>query len=115
LRKQIEDTKTELEKKIHAVEQTKLFNRGLILMLFTAVVTLFFTSFIKPYFDGSKDSAKPPAAQAPVNQPPAVQAPEAEKVIALPAHLGFYILGAGAISGVSVIVAAFIVRIRSKS
>lgn len=114
LKKKIEDTKTELEKKIHTVEQTKMFNRGLILMLITAVVTLLFTSFIKPYFDGSKDALNPPAAQPPVNQAPAVHAPDAEKIIALPAHLGFYILGAGVISGFSVIAAAFILRLRSK-
>jgi hypothetical protein len=113
LKKKIEDTKTELEKKIHAVEQSKLFNRGLIFVLLTAIVTLFFTSFIKPYFDGSKEAEKPPAAQVPVNQP-AKQAHEGEKVIALPAHLGFYILGAGGISGLSVIAAAFVIRSRLK-
>jgi dCTP deaminase len=115
LKKQVEETKTELEKKIHAVEQSKLFNRGLLIMLITAVVTLFFTSFIKPYFDGSKDAAKQSVAPPAVNQRPAVQAVDAGKVIALPAHLGFYILGAGGITGASVIAAAFIVRIRSKS
>lgn len=115
LKKQIEEMRTEIEKKIHAVEQTKLFNRGLILMLITAVVMLFFTSFLKPYFDGSKDGAKPQAAQPAINELPAGQAADAEKVILLPAHLGFYILGAGVITAASVIVAAFIVRIRSNS
>jgi dCTP deaminase len=115
LKKKIEDIKNELEKKIHAVEQSKLFNRALILMLIAAVVTLFFTSFIKPYFDGSKDSSKPPGVEAPVNDSPVLQESEAWKVIAVPAHLGFYILGGGAISGFSVIVAAFIIRNRSKS
>lgn len=115
LKRTIDDTKVELEKKIHAVEQSKLFNRGLILLLIGAIVSLYFTSFMKPYFDGSKVAAKPLAAQASADQSAAVQAPEVEKVIALPAHLGFYVLGAGAISGVSVIVAAFIIRSRSKS
>jgi len=33
-----------------------------------------------------------------------------EKVIVLPAHLGFYILGAGAIVGACVLGAAFLIR-----
>ena len=51
-------------------------------MLITAVVTLFSTSFIKPYFDGSKNAAKPTTAiQAPANQSPYVQSAGAQQVI----------------------------------
>jgi hypothetical protein len=115
LKKQIEELKTDLEKKIHTVEQSKLFNRTLILMLIAGFVTLIFTVFIKPYFDGRKDIAQAPVAVQPADiQPvaPAVGVADGEKVIALPAHLGFYIFGAGAIAGACVIGAALIIRMR---
>jgi dCTP deaminase len=105
LKKQMEDMKTELDKKIHAVEQTKLFNRSIMFAILTAVLMIFFTSFVKPYFDGTK--AAPPATTQPAGAPAPVVATPA---ITLPDHLGFYILGAGGIAGLCSIVAAFIVR-----
>ena len=113
LKKQIEEMKTDFEKKLHVVEQSKLFNRTLILMVCAAVVTLIVTAFIKPYFDVGKEAGKPPASVQPADtQAPAAQAAGAEKTIALPADLGLYILGAGLITGASVLGAAFIVRNR---
>ena len=113
LKKQMEEMKTELEKRIHSFEQSKLFNRGLILMLITAVVTLFVTSFVKPYFDGTNAAKLAAAAQTAGNQgTPA--ATTSQPVITLPAHLGFYILGAGAITGASVLASAFIIRRRQR-
>jgi dCTP deaminase len=104
LKQQLDDLKTDLEKKIHAVEQAKLFNRTLILMLAAGFVTLIFTVFIKPYFEPTKE---------PLDRPPAAataKTEDKEKVIVLPAHLGFYILGAGAIVGACVLGAAFLIR-----
>jgi dCTP deaminase len=113
LKKQIDELKTDFEKKIHAVEQAKLFNRTLILMLVAAFLTLIVTVFIKPYFEGGKAGAQTPAAvQSADKQLPAAAATPGEtaKVIALPAHLGFYILGSGAIAGACVIIAGLLVR-----
>lgn len=53
LKKQMEAMKADLEKKIHAVEQTKLFNRSIMFAILTALFMIFFTSFVKPYFDGT--------------------------------------------------------------
>jgi hypothetical protein len=113
LKTQMEEMKTELDKKMHAVEQTKLFNRSIMFAILTAVLMIFFTSFVKPYFTGSKNATTPPvAAQSAGNVPPVAASPS--PVITLPAHLEVYILGAGGIAGECSIVAAFIVRKRQK-
>ncbi len=114
LKRKIEDTKSELEKKIHAVEQSKLVNRGLLLLLIGAAVSLFFMSFVKPYIDGSKVGGAQ-VTQTRTSQGASAQPSVPDKVSTLPAHLGFYILGAGVISGASVIGAALIVRRRQTS
>jgi dCTP deaminase len=112
LKKQIQEAKAELEKKIHAVEQSKLLNRSLILLLMGAVITLMVT-FVKPYFEGTKVvDSNSPSTQTAASTQPATGAVDRERVIALPAHLGLYILGAGGISGACVIVAALITRRR---
>lgn len=111
LKQQMDNMKMELDKKIHAVEQSKLFNRSIMAALFTAVLMLFFTSFVKPYFDGPNNAA-PPAAAAQRGGNSAPSSSSNSPVITLPAHCGFYILGAGGIVGACAIVAAFIVRRR---
>ena len=89
LKKQLDDVKIDLEKKFHAAEQTKLFNRALIMSLIGGFLTLIFTVFIKPYFEGSKEGSQPSAAAQAADKPPAggaVKPEDKDKVIVLPAH-----------------------------
>lgn len=105
--------KSDLEKKIHAVEQTKLFNRSIMFGILTALFMIFFTSFVKPYFDGTARTAATTAAAQPAT--PATGAPPAGlPAITLPAHLGFYILGGGGLAAAGAIIAALIVRQRQE-
>jgi dCTP deaminase len=65
LKKQLNDLKLELEKKFHATEQTRLFNRALIMLLLGIAVPIV-VSLIKPYVEGGKDQKQsPPTQQAP--------------------------------------------------
>ena len=50
--KKFHELKTEIEKKIHTVEQSKLFNRGLILVLISLLAGI----FLRPYFEASSSS-----------------------------------------------------------
>lgn len=50
LRKQLDELKVEVEKKFHATEQTRLFNRALIMLLIGIVVTMALT-LLKPYLE----------------------------------------------------------------
>lgn len=70
LKKQLDDLKTEVEKKFHTVEQSRLYNRGLILLLLGAVATLILTVFIKPLFEGGKEGS-PPTKAKPAEKAPA--------------------------------------------
>ena len=113
LKKQMEDMKMELEKKIHTVEQSKLFNRSILFAILTALFMIFFTSFVKPYFDGTTKPVTTPAGKQPAaaeTESPASR----PAVIIMPAHLGFYILGGGGVAALGAIVAALIVRQRQK-
>jgi dCTP deaminase len=49
LKKQLDELKVEMEKKFHATEQTRLFNRALIMLLLGIAVTIA-VGLIKPYF-----------------------------------------------------------------
>ncbi len=71
------------------------------------VFMIFFTSFVKPYFDGTSKSALATSATQPA-APAAGAAPAGPPVITLPAHLGFYILGNGGLAAMGAIFAAFI-------
>lgn len=62
LKKQIDELKAELDKKFHAAEQTRLFNRGLIMLLLGIVVTIGVGLF-KQYVDALKEQKSPPPAQ----------------------------------------------------
>jgi dCTP deaminase len=139
LKKRMEEINTDLEKKIHAVEQSKLYNRSLIMVLLTAVVALFFTTFIRPYFDRSattpvavtpvdkeskapdKDSkssdkeSKPTEKESKPAEKESGAASEGERVLVMPAHLGWYVLGSGAIAGLCVIIAALFLKRRGSS
>lgn len=64
LKKQLDELKLEVDKKFHATEQTRLFNRALIMLLIGIAVTLA-VGLIKPYFEGGKDNKQPPAAKSP--------------------------------------------------
>lgn len=102
LKKQLEDMKSALEKKIYAVEQTKLFNRSIMFAILTALFMIFFTSFVKPYFDGTARTAAMPAATQPAaagTAPPSTRL----AVITMPAHLGLYILGGGGLAALGAI------------
>ncbi|MBR9801574.1 hypothetical protein GYB59_07695 [bacterium] len=113
LKKQMEEMKTELEKKIHAVEQTKLFNRSILFAILTALLMLYLTSFIKPYFDETgKSSAQ--AATTPAAATGADPSAVSRAFITMPAHLGFYILGGGGLAGLGAIAAAWIIRQRPR-
>lgn len=70
LKKQLDDLKVELEKKFHATEQTRLFNRALI-MLFLGIAVTIAVSLIKPYIEGGKDQKQPPTTQRTPAQEPA--------------------------------------------
>jgi dCTP deaminase len=70
LKKQLDELKVELEKKFHATEQTRLFNRALIMLLLGIAVTIA-VSLIKPYIEGGKDQKQPPPAQQSSTQEPA--------------------------------------------
>ncbi len=69
LKKQIDDLKIDLEKKIHAVEQSKLFNRSLLTFLLGIVASIALAIigwvFIKPTFDGASDAKNLPPATSP--------------------------------------------------
>jgi dCTP deaminase len=61
-KKQIDELKAELDKKFHAAEQTRLFNRGLIMLLLGIAVTIGLGLF-KQYIDVLKDQKQAPPAQ----------------------------------------------------
>jgi dCTP deaminase len=63
--KRFYELRTELEKKIHAAEQSKLFNRALILVLISLLAGI----FLRPYFEAgpsSKNSGSEPSKGNPV-------------------------------------------------
>ena len=65
LQKQIDELRAELDKKFHAAEQTRLFNRALIMLLLGIAVTIALT-LIKPYIENKRDQKQaPPASSAP--------------------------------------------------
>jgi dCTP deaminase len=72
LKKQIDELKTDLEKKIHAVEQIKLFNRSLLTFLLGIAgsigLTIIGWLFVKPTFDRPTDAKGPPAPNVTPNQ-----------------------------------------------
>jgi cytoskeletal protein RodZ len=59
----------DLEKKIHAVEQSKLFNRSLLTFLLGIVPSIALAIigwvFIKPTFDRASEAKNPPPATSP--------------------------------------------------
>jgi dCTP deaminase len=69
LKKQIDDLRIDLEKKIHAVEQSKLFNRSLLTFLLGIVPSIALAIigwvFIKPTFDRASEAKNPPPATSP--------------------------------------------------
>ena len=76
LKKQLDELKVELEKKFHATEQARLFNRALIMLLLGIAVTIAI-SLIKPHVEGGKDQKQaPPAQQAPTQEPAPVKRSE---------------------------------------
>jgi len=70
LKKQIDDLRTELDKKFHAAEQTRLFNRALIMLLIGIAATIA-VSIIKPYIEGSGNQKQGSPSQSAVDQKPA--------------------------------------------
>ena len=68
LKKQIDELKVELDKKFHATEQTRLFNRGLIMLLLGIAVTIG-VGLLKQYIDVLKDQKQAPPAQKAVEEP----------------------------------------------
>ena len=69
LKKQIDELKQELEKKFHATEQTRLFNRALIMLLLGIAVSIGGGLF-KQYIDVSKDQKQMAPIQKAVEQEP---------------------------------------------
>lgn len=107
------DLESKTDKRVHTIETRQVVVQTVLISVLVGLLMTIGGAVVKYLYDHSPE--KPAAAQASANQPPAVQAAGANSVIALPDHLGFYILGAGGIAGASVIVGAFIVRIRSRS
>lgn len=70
LKKQLDELKVELEKKFHAVEQTRLFNRALIMLLLGIAVTIV-VSVIKPYVETRKGEKQISPPQQTSDQAPA--------------------------------------------
>jgi hypothetical protein len=70
LKKQLDELKTELDKKFHGAEQTRLFNRGLVMLLLGIAVTIGVALF-KQYVDVLKDQKRAPPAQKTVEEEPA--------------------------------------------
>lgn len=111
LKKQIDEMEKDIGVKFNATEQSRLYNRNLLFLLIGIIAT----ALLKPYFDSNKDSAKPAAVvQQADNQGPAARIADGEKIVAVPGHLGLYILGASGITAASIIAAALMVRNRSK-
>jgi dCTP deaminase len=54
LKTQIDELRAELDKKFHVTEQTRLFNRALIMLLLGIAVTIALT-LIKPYLENQRD------------------------------------------------------------
>jgi hypothetical protein len=67
LKKQLDELKTELDKKFHATEQTRLFNRGLIMLLLGIAVTIG-AGLFKQFIDVLKDQRQGPPAQKAVEE-----------------------------------------------
>jgi len=59
LQKNIEELRTELEKKIHTVEQSSNLNRTLLILLLGIFGALISTVFLKPFFDSPVRSSRP--------------------------------------------------------
>ena len=72
LKKQLDELKVELEKKFHATEQTRLFNRALI-MLFLGIAVTIAVSIIKPYIERGMAEKEPPTQQTPPQAPVSAQ------------------------------------------
>jgi len=70
LKKQLDELKMELDKKFHSTEQTRLFNRGLIMLLLGIAVTIG-VGLVKQYIDVLRDQKQPPPAQKAVEEVPA--------------------------------------------
>ena len=60
LKKQLEQLRLELDKRFHASEQTRLFNRGL-LMLFIGIVVTIALAIVTPYLASSRQEGVPEA------------------------------------------------------
>jgi dCTP deaminase len=70
LKKQLDELKAELDKRFHATEQTRLFNRGLI-MLWLGIAVTIGVGLIKPYIDAFRDQKSSLPAQKAVDGLPA--------------------------------------------
>jgi dCTP deaminase len=57
LKKQLDELKTEVEKKFHAGEQTRMFNRSVLMLLLGVAITIGMT-LVKPYFESDKKAPK---------------------------------------------------------
>jgi hypothetical protein len=68
LKKQLEDFKSEMEKRFHTIEQARQFNKGLIMLLIGVVISLFVSSVawlvLRPMFD-KKTAATTPGTFVP--------------------------------------------------
>jgi dCTP deaminase len=110
----LHDLESKTDKRVHTVETRQVVVQTVLVSVLIGLLMTIGGAVVKYLYERSPE--KPPAAaQTAANQPLAVPAAGADKAIAPPAHLGFYILGASGIAGASVIVAAFIVRIRARS
>ena len=69
LKKQLDELKTELDKKFHAAEQTRLFNRALIMLLLGIAVTIG-VSLVKQYVDVLTDQKQIHPTQEAVEEVP---------------------------------------------
>jgi len=70
LKQQLDDLKMEVDKKFHTTEQTRLFNRGLIMLLLGIAVTIALGLF-KQYIDVLKDQKQAPPALKSTEELPA--------------------------------------------
>lgn len=108
---------SEVKQRFEASENTKTINRTMIFLVISALITLLFSGFLKPYLDSTVDKVAlgilhPPACVQSTNA--VVGTLQDQAVIVLPVHIGAYLLGAGVLSSCFGLFAAILVWKRVK-
>lgn len=110
LKKQVDDIKHDYDKRLQSVELGQKFLQWLACAL---IILILGTMLRAGWFDRAIEIASRSGAAAQGNQQAApAGAPSGTTIVAVPDQLGYYILGAGGIVGLCLIVAAFIKRSR---